>query len=48
MDRIVYTDIDLIFNSDLQGLYSLDLANNYVAAVKDAYKGNEKNYLWQK
>ncbi|MDR2616559.1 MAG: glycosyltransferase family 8 protein [Endomicrobium sp.] len=48
IDRIIYTDIDLIFNSDLQDLYSLDLTNNYVAAVKDAYKGNEKNYLWKK
>ncbi|MDR3125371.1 MAG: glycosyltransferase family 8 protein [Endomicrobium sp.] len=48
IDRIIYTDIDLIFNSDLQDLYSLDLTNNYVAAVKDACKSNEKNYLWQK
>jgi lipopolysaccharide biosynthesis glycosyltransferase len=48
VNKIIYTDIDLIFNSDLQDLYSIDLTNYYIAATKDGYKGNESYTLWQK
>ena len=34
-DKVVYADADIIFRMDLSGLYSLDLADNYIAATLD-------------
>lgn len=34
-DKIIYADVDIIFQSDLSTLYSIDLGSNYLAATKD-------------
>ncbi|MDR1522643.1 MAG: glycosyltransferase family 8 protein [Endomicrobium sp.] len=48
IDKVIYTDVDLIFNDDMQDLYSIDLTNYYIAATKDGYKGNDQHSLWKK
>jgi lipopolysaccharide biosynthesis glycosyltransferase len=37
LDRIIYTDVDVIFTSNLHELYSVELEDNYLAAVKDSF-----------
>lgn len=32
-DRVIYTDVDIIYKNDLSSVYSIDLCGNYVAAV---------------
>lgn len=34
-DKVIYSDVDVIFRMDLSDLYSLDLKDNYLAATKD-------------
>lgn len=34
-DKVIYSDVDVIFRMDLSELYSLDLKENYLAATKD-------------
>lgn len=34
-DKVIYSDVDVIFRMDLSELYSLDLKDNYLAATKD-------------
>jgi lipopolysaccharide biosynthesis glycosyltransferase len=42
VDKVIYTDIDVIFNDDLQELDKIDISKYYVAGVRDFYK-NDKN-----
>jgi lipopolysaccharide biosynthesis glycosyltransferase len=48
LDKIIYTDVDLIFNCDLQELDKIDISKYYVAGVKDFYKnkGNFRSKIW--
>lgn len=45
-DKIIYCDVDIIFKTSLDELYSIDLGNNYVAgaytSTKDSWKTMEK------
>lgn len=34
-DKIIYTDVDIIFRMDLSYVYNLDLDNNYIAATRE-------------
>lgn len=34
-DKVIYSDVDVIFRMDLSELYSLNLGENYLAATKD-------------
>ena len=34
-DKVIYSDVDVIFRMDLFDLYSQDLGNNYIAATRD-------------
>lgn len=34
-DKVIYSDVDVIFRMDLSRLYMTDLNNNYIAATKD-------------
>jgi lipopolysaccharide biosynthesis glycosyltransferase len=36
IDKIIYIDIDTVFNSDLRELNSIDVSKYYIAGVKDA------------
>ena len=45
IDRIVYVDIDTVFNSDLFELYSMDMGDKLVFGVKD---GLNLNHAWKK
>jgi lipopolysaccharide biosynthesis glycosyltransferase len=42
LDKIIYTDVDLIFNDDLQELDKIDISKYYVAGVRD-FGMNTKN-----
>jgi len=47
-DKIIYSDVDVIFVDDISELYDTSLDNNYIAAVKGAflkYKINELSHL---
>lgn len=34
-DKVIYSDVDVIFRMDLSELYSIDLGTNYIAATRD-------------
>ena len=34
-DKVIYSDVDVIFRIDLSELYSMDLSDNYLAATRD-------------
>ncbi len=34
-DKVIYTDVDIIFRRDLQELYLTDMGDNYIAGVND-------------
>lgn len=34
-DKIIYSDVDIIFRMDLSGLYAMDLSSHYLAACYD-------------
>ena len=34
-DKVLYSDVDVIFRMDLTKLYSIDLGDNYLAATRD-------------
>lgn len=34
-DKIIYTDVDIVFRMDLSSVYNLDLGNNYIAATRE-------------
>ena len=34
-DKVIYSDVDIIFRMDLSELYSVDLGDNYIAATLD-------------
>lgn len=34
-DKVIYSDVDVIFRMDLSELYSMDLSDNYLAATRD-------------
>lgn len=36
-DKIIYSDVDVIFRLSLQQIYNVDLNDNYLAAVRGAY-----------
>ena len=47
-DKIIYSDVDVIFVDDVSELYNVNLDGKYVAAVKDAlmaYEANELSHL---
>ncbi|MDR3253697.1 MAG: glycosyltransferase family 8 protein [Endomicrobium sp.] len=48
IDKIIYSDIDVVFNLNLQELDSIDVNSYYIAGVKDFNKKNFKNKLWNK
>lgn len=41
-DKVIYADIDMIFNRDIAALLDMDLGNNYIAAVPDALLAIER------
>lgn len=47
LDKVLYLDGDIIVHSDLTELYSTDLGQNYIAAVKDPYHYNHGDYVNQ-
>lgn len=34
-DKVIYSDVDVIFRMDLSELYAIDLGDNYIAATRD-------------
>lgn len=36
-DKIIYSDVDVVFMDDISELYSIELTNKYIAAVKDPF-----------
>lgn len=44
-DKVVYSDVDIIFRMDLAEVYNQDITNNYIAATLDLGLNNEKKYL---
>ena len=34
-DKVIYSDVDVIFRMDLSDLYGIDLGDNYIAATRD-------------
>lgn len=47
-DKIIYSDVDIIFRMDLSSLYSLELGNNYIAATRELgmnYTEGGKKYI---
>ena len=36
-DKIIYSDVDVVFMDDISEIYNIDLKNNYVAGVKDPF-----------
>lgn len=34
-DKVIYSDVDVIFRMDLSELYSMDMSDNYLAATRD-------------
>ncbi|KAA6204485.1 MAG: glycosyltransferase family 8 protein [Candidatus Tokpelaia sp.] len=41
-DKVIYADIDMIFNRDIAELMAIDLGGNYIAAVPDALLAIER------
>ena len=44
LDKVIYLDGDIIVNKDLAELFSIELEDNYVAAVKDLCGIDHSNY----
>lgn len=44
-DKIIYSDVDVIFVDDISELYEIDLGNKYIAAVKNAFLKHSKSEL---
>ena len=44
IDKVIYLDGDIIVNSDLYELYSIDLSNKYVGVVKDICGAIKRHY----
>lgn len=36
-DKIIYSDVDVVFNDDISSLFEIDLNDKYIAAVKDPF-----------
>ena len=36
-DKIIYSDVDVVFNDDISELYDIDLTDKYIAAVKNPF-----------
>ncbi len=36
-DKIIYSDVDVVFADDISGLWEVDISNAYVAGVKNAF-----------
>ncbi|MCA6070077.1 MAG: hypothetical protein LE180_03060 [Endomicrobium sp.] len=48
VDKILYTDVDVIFNDDLQELDKIDVSKYYVAVAKYGYsQKNLKSKIWE-
>jgi len=43
IDKILYLDVDIVIESDLQELYNIDIENSYVAAIEDPLLPEKKN-----
>jgi len=41
-DKVIYADIDMVFNRDIAELMTIDLGDNYIAAVPDALLAIER------
>lgn len=44
-DKVIYSDVDIIFRLDLAEVYNQDITNNYVAATLDLGLNNEKKHI---
>lgn len=45
-DKIIYSDVDVVFMDDISELYDVDLTDKYIAAVKNAFmKFDQKSCL---
>lgn len=44
--RIIYTDMDVIFNADITELWEMDLGNNLLAAVRDQLKVPTRHHFF--
>ncbi|MCA6072405.1 MAG: hypothetical protein LE178_02525 [Endomicrobium sp.] len=48
VDKILYTDVDVIFNDDLQELDKIDVSKYYVAVAKyGSSQKNLKSKIWE-
>ncbi|MDR2772543.1 MAG: glycosyltransferase family 8 protein, partial [Elusimicrobiota bacterium] len=45
LDKIIYSDVDVVFMDDISELWDLDLEDNYIAAVKNAFMKFDNNEL---
>jgi len=44
-DKIIYSDVDVVFMDDVSELYDVDLSDKYIAAVKNAFMKFDHNEL---
>ena len=44
-DKIIYSDVDVVFMDDISELYEVDLAECYIAGVKSAFMRHDANEL---
>lgn len=44
-DKIIYSDVDVVFMDDISELWNLDLEGKYIGAVKNAFIKNDPNEL---
>ncbi len=44
-DKIIYSDVDIVFKDDISELYNIDMDGEYIAAVKDAFMKWDSNEL---
>ena len=44
-DKIIYSDVDIVFKEDISEIYSTNLDDKYIAAVKDAFMKWDANEL---
>lgn len=44
-DKIIYSDVDVIFADDISELYDINIEKNYFAGVKNAFMKSENNEL---
>ncbi len=45
LSKILYLDCDIIVRKPLSELFDTDLGNNYIGAILDGYKSDERNFV---